>query len=204
MERIAVGLGTLTRGREAFRNPREGFAALAKLVPVLRDWRRSLGSVLDRAFEGNEAIKCALASNLAYYHDDPDTLWWILFAVAQGGYLSLGGHYIRGGSQQLSNALAQAVKTAGSDVVLGRAVSEIRLDGEGRPKGIVHTDRNWGDPSEVETSILVGNAAPAVLGAMLPEVARTRFLAAYSGLRLSISLFSATFGLLPRLRPSWV
>jgi len=42
---------------------------------------------------------------LPYFHDDPDELWWILFAVAQGGFLASGGRYIKGGSQRLSRAL---------------------------------------------------------------------------------------------------
>ena len=50
MERISAALGTLSRGREAFRKPREGFAALAKLAPMVRDWRRSVTEVFDRAF----------------------------------------------------------------------------------------------------------------------------------------------------------
>ena len=106
IERLSVGLGTLSRGRDAFHDPREGFSALMKLWPMLRNWRLSLGEMLQRHFGSNEAVKCALAANLAYYHDDPDALWWIFFAVAQGGYLQSGGRYIRGGSQRLSGALA--------------------------------------------------------------------------------------------------
>ena len=125
-------LGTLSRGREAFRKPREGFAALAKLAPMVRDWRRSVTEVFDRAFGDNEAVKCALAANLPYWHDDPDTLWWILFAVAQGGYLASGGRYIRGGSARLSEALADATRRAGGEIVLGRQVTDISLDADGQ------------------------------------------------------------------------
>ena len=71
MERLAVGLGMLSRGREAFRNPREGFGALFKLTPMVRDWHRSVTQVFDRAFGSDEAVKCALAANLPYWHDDP-------------------------------------------------------------------------------------------------------------------------------------
>ena len=64
MERLAVGLGLLSRGRDAFRNPRGGFGALFKLAPMVRDWRRSVTQVFDRAFGSDEAVKCALAANL--------------------------------------------------------------------------------------------------------------------------------------------
>ncbi len=195
MERIAVGLGTLSRGRAAFRNLREGFGALIKLAPMVRDWRCSVTQVFDRAFGGNEAVKCALAANLPYWHDDPDTLWWILFAAAQGGYLASGGRYVRGGSVRLSNALADATMQAGGEIVLSRHVTDIRLDADGCPCGVVHVGRNGGAPVEARSPIVVANAAPAVVAGMLPASARERFWSAYAGRRLSISLFSATFGL---------
>ena len=143
MERIAVGLGTLSRRREAFRDPRTGFGALVKLAPIIRDWRRSVTQVFDRAFGSSEAVKCALAANLPYWHDDPDTLWWILFAVAQGGYLVSGSRYVRGGSARLSNALADATRQAGGEIALGRQVTDIRLDADGRPSGVVHVGPKW-------------------------------------------------------------
>jgi phytoene dehydrogenase-like protein len=198
MENIASGLGVLSRGRDAFRNPREGFGAMRKLAPVLRDWRCSLAEIFQRAFGDDEAIKCALAANLAYYHDDPATLWWVFFAVAQGGYLASGARYVRGGSQQLSNALARVVEAAGGAIVTGRIVTEIRLDASGRTSAVAHTDEKGGDRAEAATRAVAGNAAPAMLGEMLAEPARGRFNAAYSGRRLSISLFSATFGLAKR------
>ena len=144
MERIATGLGTLRQGG-VFRNPAKGFAALARLGPLVKGWRLSLTERFDRAFGDDEAVKCALAANLAYYHDDPATLWWILFAVAQGGYLASGGRYIRGGSQRLSHALARTLKSAGGDVLLGRLVTKIAVDGEGRPSGVVHEHPEGGD-----------------------------------------------------------
>ena len=63
--------------------------ALGKLVrgalglrPILTGWQASLGDVLAREFGDSEALKCALAANLAYYADDPKQLWWPFFAVA--------------------------------------------------------------------------------------------------------------------------
>jgi phytoene dehydrogenase-like protein len=198
MERLAVGLGLLSRGRDAFRNPRGGFGALFKLAPMVRDWRRSVTQVFDRAFGSDEAVKCALAANLPYWHDDPDTMWWILFAVAQGGYLASGGRYVRYGSARLSNALADATRQAGGEIIMGRQVTEIRLDTGGRPSGVVHAGRSGEEPAEARAPIIVANAAPAVLAAMLPAAARERFWLDYAGRRLSISLFSATFGLSAR------
>jgi phytoene dehydrogenase-like protein len=195
MESVAAGLGVLSRGREAFRNPREGFAALSKLGPVLRDWRRSLAEVFERAFGGDEAIKCALAANLGYYHDDPHRLWWIFFAVAQGGYLACGGRYVRGGSQQLSDALARVISDAGGEIRIERTATEIELDGGGRPTAVVHRASHGRDREVVQTRAVAGNAAPSVLAEMLPEHAQSRLLAAYGRRPLSISLFAAVYGL---------
>jgi phytoene dehydrogenase-like protein len=189
MERITSGLGTLSRRRDAFRDPREDLAALVKLVPVVRDWRRSVAQVFDRAFGDNEPLQCALAANLPYWHDDPDRLWWVLFAVAQGGYLASGGRYVRGGSARLSQALADATKQAGGEILLGRQVTEIRLDGDGAPSGVVHADRRGAEPMEARAPVIVANAAPAMLAAMLPSPARGRFWSAYADLPSSIRCF---------------
>ena len=83
-----MALGTLRRGREAFRNPLEGLSAVARLGSLMRGWRLSVAERFRHDFGEDEAVKCALAANLAYYHDDPDSLWWVLFGVAQGGYLA--------------------------------------------------------------------------------------------------------------------
>jgi phytoene dehydrogenase-like protein len=194
-ERIAMGLGLVGRGGAAVRNPREGVAALIKLRPLVRDWQRSLGEVLARAFGDDEAIKCALAANLAYYHDDPDTLWWVFFALAQGGYLGSGGRFIRGGSQRLSSALARAVKAAGEDIQVRRQAVVIRLDRNGRAAGVTHTDRRGENAIEHAAPVIIANAAPAAIADMLPEPARTAFAAAYATRKLSMSVFSATYGL---------
>jgi len=216
MEKIAVSLGTLSRRREAFRDPREGFGALVNLAPVVRDWRRSVTEVFDRAFGANESVKCALAANLGYWHDDPDELWWVLFAVAQGGYLASGGRYVRGGSARLSQALANAFTSAGGEILLSRKLTGILLDGQGHASGVVHQAPEGADAAEALAPILIANAAPASIAAMLPVAAREHFGSAYARQRLSISLFAATFGLSVRpatlgfrryatfLMPSWM
>lgn len=194
-ERIVAGLGVLGCGRAAVRDPREGLASLVKLRPLVRDWRRSLGEVLARAFGDDEAIKCALAANLAYYHDDPDTLWWVFFALAQGGYLGSGARFVRGGSQRLSSALARAVKAAGGDVVMRWQAVAISLDRDGRTCGVTHTDRRCEQAIEDTAPIVIANAAPATIADMLPEPARAAFAATYAARKLSMSVFSATYGL---------
>ena len=76
-----------------------------------RDWLAVAVAEARPVFGDNEAVKCALAANLSYYHDDPATLWWIILCDGAGSYLQSGGRYVQGGSQRLSSALARAIRT---------------------------------------------------------------------------------------------
>lgn len=195
MERIATGLGVLSRAREAFNQPLQGLYALMKLGPVVRGWRMSLAERFQRAFGDDEAAKLGLGANMLYWHDDPETLWWILFAIAQGGYITSGGCYIKGGSQRLSNALAKSMRAAGGELLLRRTVTGILVDEHGRPAGVVHQGKDGGDSVEARAPVVVSNAAPVDVKGMLQPSAAERFFAPYRNRPLSISLFSATFGL---------
>jgi phytoene dehydrogenase-like protein len=112
------------------------------------------------------------------------------------------GRYVRGGSLNLSKALATAIERAGGEILLGQSATAIRLDSDGRPTSVVHVSQNGGEPMEARASIVVSNAAPLCSPPMLPEPTRQRFWSAYEGLPLSISLFSAMFGL--SVRPAQV
>jgi phytoene dehydrogenase-like protein len=195
MERIAAATGRLSQGRRAFKNPREALAALFKLAPAIPDWRLSLSQKLTQHFGDNEAVKCALAANLSYYHDDPEQLWWIFFAMAQGSYLLSGGRFVQGGSQRLSSALARAVKSAGGDVLLRRVVSGIGVDAHGRATTVTHTARDGSDPLTVEAARVIGNAAPSALASLMPRSAAERLTQNYTRHTPSISLFALTLGL---------
>jgi phytoene dehydrogenase-like protein len=160
----------------------------------------SLSQKLDRILSDNEAVKCALAANLSYYHDDPSTLWWIFFAMAQGEYLQGGGRFVQGGSQRLSSALARAVKVAGGEVLVRRLVSRIALDAQGRAGTVTHTARDGSDPKVVEGLAIVSNAAPAAIAPLLPAEAAERLVQNDTGRTPSISLFALTLGLSRRPR----
>ena len=195
MERIASAMGSLSQGADAFKSPRETLSALLKLVPAVRDWRLSLSQKLDRIFGDNEAVKCAVAANLSYYHDDPATLWWIYFAMAQGSYLLSGGRFVQGGSQRLSSALARAIRVAGGEVLVRRVVSGIALNQQGRAGIVTHTARDGSDPQVVEGLRIVSNAAPAVLAPLMPQAAAEKLTESYTARTPSMSLFALTLGL---------
>jgi all-trans-retinol 13,14-reductase len=164
------------------------------LWPLIRDRHATLGEVLQRLFGDDEAVKLVLSSNLAYYTDDPDTMPFIAFAIPQASYLLGGGHYIRGGSQVLSDRLVAIVRAAGGEVEAARDVHAILLDGD-RVRGVGHHARGAADPQEDFAPVVFGNAAPTVLAAMLPERARASFNALYGDRRPSISLWTISLGL---------
>lgn len=195
MERIALAAGTLSQQGGAFKNPRESMAALQNLVPAVRDRRLSLSRKLDQLFGDDEAIKCALTANLSYYHDDPATLWWPFFAMAQGSYLLSGVRFVQGGSQRLSSALARAVRIAGGEVLVRRIVGGIALDPQGRASTVTHTAKDGSDPQVVETLRIVSNAAPAALEPLMPAAAAAKLTASYAPMTPSASLFALTLGL---------
>jgi phytoene dehydrogenase-like protein len=170
------------------------FADVADLVPE-SDRSLSLAQKFDRVFGGNEAVKCALAANLSYYHDDPATLSWPFFAASQGGFLLSGGRYVQGGSQRLSSALARAIRTAGGEVMIRRVVTGIALNGQGRPHGVTHTAKDGGDIQTVESPVVVSNAAPEILASLLPQDPARKLSDNYTRLQPSISLFALTLGL---------
>ncbi|HEY0331739.1 MAG TPA: FAD-dependent oxidoreductase [Rhodopseudomonas sp.] len=180
---------------ERFPKAQAGIAQLFDALAGDADPSLSLAQQLDRLFGDDEAVKCAIAANLAYYHDDPATLGWRQFASAQGSFLRGGARYVQGGSQRLSSALARVIMRAGSEVVLRRVVSAISLDADGAVNGVIHTARDGSDPQRVEAGVVIGNAAPAALAPMLPMEPAARLTQSYAAQRPSISLFALTLGL---------
>ena len=146
MARIASGPGSLAQD--------------APSVQGKSDWPMSLSQKLDQLFGDDEAVKCAVAANLSYFHDDPATLWWMYFAMAQGSYLQSGGRFVQGGSQRLSSALARAIRTAGGEVLLRRVATGIALDAAGRACAVTHTAKDGSDTRTADCAEVIGNAAP--------------------------------------------
>jgi phytoene dehydrogenase-like protein len=168
--------------------------AVRRLWPVLREGRATVSEVLGELFGGDEAIKLALATNLGYYHDDPDRMLFLRYAIPQASYLMGGGHYLRGGSQALSDRLVALIRDAGGIVESSREADRLLFEGE-RVAGVAHHARQGGDPQTDFAPVVFGNAAPQRLAEMLPEDKRDAFLAPYAHRRSSISLWTISIGL---------
>jgi phytoene dehydrogenase-like protein len=165
-----------------------------RLWPLIRQRHATVSGVLAELFGADEAVKLALASNLGYYTDDPDTMPFVAYAIPQASYLAGGGHYIRGGSKVLTDRLLAIVHEAGGETESGRVVDAILLDGD-RPRGVRHATLEGNDTREEYAPVIFGNAAPAVLAAMLPQAKRKDFLAPYQARQRSMSLWTMALGL---------
>ena len=195
IEQIHDSLWTLKQAREE-NSLAKLTRGLWEVAPAAAGWQNSLDEIFTRDFAGAEALKCALGANLAYYGDDPRRLWWIFYALAQGGYIASGGAYIKGGSRQLSLKLAKTITKTGGVVRMGRLVTKIETDADGNATAIRHVARRAGDNEErVAARIVMANCAPSVAAAMMDAPARAKMEAAFGARRLSTSLFSANFGL---------
>ena len=65
---------------------------------------------------------------------------FIAFAVPQASYLLGGGHYIRGGSQALTDKLVTLIQQAGGVLETGREARRVLIEG-GRVAGVEHGSR---------------------------------------------------------------
>jgi len=165
-----------------------------RLWPLLRDHGATVREVFRRLFGEHEAVKVALASNLAYYSDDPETLPFLSYAIPQASYLFGGGHYICGGSQVLADRLVAIIRDAGGEAETNREVHSILLSGDS-VRGLCHRAPGGDDTKEESAPVVFGNAAPTVLAAMLPDAKRALFMTRYNNRRLSLSLWTISLGL---------
>ncbi len=92
---------------------------------IIRDY--SVGEFLDSIIN-NEDLKLILLGNLGYFHDDPYTLSLGYYSVAQGSYFNSGASFIKGGSQKLSDHLADFITQHGGKVLLNHLVTSLLSD----------------------------------------------------------------------------
>jgi all-trans-retinol 13,14-reductase len=173
---------------------RHAFVAVRKLWPILSDGRATLGEVMRELFGGDEAVKLVLAANLGYWHDDPEQMSFISFAIAQASYVLGGGHYVRGGSQALTNKMVALIGQAGGVLEAGREARRL-LTKDHHVVGVEHCARDGTDGKVDATPVVFGNASPNVLASLLPNDERASFAAHYANRRQSISLWTVSLGL---------
>ncbi|MBN1898896.1 MAG: NAD(P)/FAD-dependent oxidoreductase [Spirochaetes bacterium] len=137
---------------------------------------KTLGKFLDSIIK-NEELKLILNGNIMYYGDDPYSLSLLYYGVAQGSYYIGGGHFIKGGSQNLSDFLTGYIQKRKGIVLLGHRVTKIITEKK-KATGVEYvktTDKN-SRPSTEFSKVIVSNASvPQVVNHLLPGDINNRF-----------------------------
>jgi phytoene dehydrogenase-like protein len=154
----------------------------------------TIGGFLDGIIR-DEELKMVLLANFGYYHDDPDELSLVYYSMAQASYYSGGGHFIKGGSQKLSDYLAGYITSHGGTVMLGNLVTRIIVEG-GRATGVEYRKTRGGDSTSktVHAGAIVANAAIPNVEAMLPEKERALLQEKTAGLKPSCCVMNLYLG----------
>jgi all-trans-retinol 13,14-reductase len=162
----------------------------------------SVGEFLDSIIN-NDELKLILLGNLGYFHDDPYSLSLAYYSVAQGSYYSGGGSFIKGGSQKLSDHLADYITTHGGEVILNHIVTGI-ITSEDKAVGVLYRKKKVPD-SETITAYcdeIVANSSVPDLAAILPEKYGNELKKEIAGEKTGASLLTVYFGFKKPLRES--
>ena len=155
---------------------------------------KNVGEWLDSIIKNND-LKLALLGNLGYFHDDPYTLSYYYYITAQGAYYSGRANYIKGGSQQLSNALMGIIEENGGTVRLNALATKIQYKND-KPSGIEYQCMLKKEvKEEVEAEIIVINSSlPGLLKDLLPEGEGEKAEKEISKINIGASLLTVYYG----------
>lgn len=193
----------LSLRKEMNKLPREKWKLLVQLplFPVLyrnivfRE-NQTLGRLLDSIIR-DEDLKLVLLANLNYYHDDPYTMSLLYYAGGQGSYFSGGGHFVKGGSQKLSDCLAEVIKKNRGEVILKHIVTSIITENN-KAVGVRYRKKSGSDEEILEAygNCIIANAAiPNVANDLLPpSESRNKLASAVSQLEVAPSIISVYLG----------
>lgn len=144
------------------------FPLLPFICPtLLLNINQNLGKFLD-SITKNEELKIVLLGNLAYYSDDPYSMSMAYFSFGQSSYFNGGGYFIRGGSQILSDYLANYIRKNSGEVILNHLVTKIIVK-EGKAVGVEFRKHNTEIFRKVFSNNIIANAAIPTLVPLLPE-----------------------------------
>ena len=154
----------------------------------------SVGSWLDK-YISNEDLKLDLTSWILYWGDDPYTLSMYYYGLAQSGFIGGGGHFIQGGSQQLSNYLASFIEQNGGIVLLGKKAQKINT-ANNHVTGVTYIDSFNSNlsPVTVDCDNVVANCAMPLVGDLLEEPHSTSLKEKTSSYEEACSLLSIYIG----------
>jgi phytoene dehydrogenase-like protein len=159
---------------------------------IVSTMSETVSRFMDKLIKNND-LKLALTANIGYYHDDPETMAYSYFAIAQAGYYS-GGYYIKGGSQKLSDYLVTIIKKNNGEVLLRHKVNKI-LTENNKAVGIEYK-KTTGESESVKiySEKIIANAAiPNVLNDLLPKELSASMQKKTDTMEIACSLLSIYF-----------
>ncbi len=191
----------IERLTKIFPSEKKGIQAYYELIVNIRqviktgqiDHNDTIGDFLDRSIK-DEDLKLILLGNLGYFHDDPYSLSLIYYCMAQNSYYTGGGNFIKGGSQQLSNALARIIEENGGRVVLNHQVTRIHYRGD-LVKSVVYQGKGVGEAITDQADQFVLNASIPQFGEKLLKGSKAQVVRdSYFGYTPGASLLTVYFG----------
>lgn len=136
-------------------------------------------------------LKAIVSGQWGYYGLPPSKLSCFYYALPFMGYLTYGGFYPKGRSQDISNAFVQFIKERGGTVLLDTKVLQILLE-NGAATGV-----STADGQTFKARAVVSNADPfATFQAMMPsEPALAAYTSQWQQYSVSLSSFQVFLGL---------
>jgi len=136
---------------------------------IVKASRHTVGSWLDK-YITNENAKLDLVAHIGYWGDDPYTLSMFYYGLPQSSYINSGGHFIKGGSQQLSNHLAAYIEKHNGSVLLGKKAEKI-VTNNGQVSAVTFRDsfNESLEPVTISCDNVVANCAIPLVPDMLDE-----------------------------------
>ena len=160
----------------------------------------SLGAFLDSIIS-NEDLKLVLLGNLGYFHDDPYSISLNYYSVAQGSYYKSAASYIKGGSQKLSDHLADFIRNNHGTVLLNHLVTGIVADGN-KITGVTYRKKRTSSAGVISAFAdeIIANAALPNLAELIGGEPGARLNEIISHQKPGASLLTVYFGFRRPLR----
>jgi prolycopene isomerase len=139
----------------------------------------------------DEQLKAVLSAQWSYYGLPPKELAFTYFSYPFIDYLRHGGYSIKGGSQKLSDALAEVIEAHGGRVMLESPVARIIVNDKRQVEGIA--TRNG---EVLRAKHVVASISPRAVVALAGErYFKSAYIEKLRSLKLSVSGFQVYLGL---------
>jgi prolycopene isomerase len=177
------------RRASEFGNPYTALKAMPRFPTLVRYRKATLAEVLDDHIE-SERLKAAIGTLWPYLGLPPSQVSFLYFATMLMSYIADGAYYCRGTFQKFADALASAIASDGSEVLLRSSVRRILVE-EGRARGVVLENGQRIDAPLVISNADARQTVEELIGA---EAFPDEYMRKLRRLRPSTSAFVAYLG----------